>query len=80
MARFQIAVQYGLVAKGHLNRLMMYAGIVEKDMVVADLAYESMENIDSYIRTMLSGGYTTFEYKYNGLLNLCSYLNTRVSN
>ena len=79
MTRIQDAVQYGLVATSDLNRLMSHAGIVEKDMVVADLAYESSRNIHSYLPTMLSI-YNTFEYNYNSLVNLCSYLNTRVSN
>ena len=79
MTRIQDAVQYGLVATSDLNRLMSHAGIVEKDMIVADLAYESSRNIHSYLPTMLSI-YNTFEYNYNSLVNLCSYLNTRVSN
>ena len=79
MTRLQHAAQVGLVATSHLARLMTHAGIVENDMVVADLAHESSLNIHSYLRPMLAV-YSSYEYKYNGLVNLCSYLNTRISN
>ena len=79
MTRFEHARHYSGEATNALLRLMSHAGIVEKDMVVVDLAYELSQNIHSHRRTMLSM-YTSFEYKYNGLVNLCSYLNTRISN
>ncbi len=72
LTRFQHSIQYVAVAVDEIHQIQRKA-MLKKDYKKGELAKKSVDGLAIHYRTMVRQ--YTAEYQYEGLVNLCSYLN-----